>query len=423
MIAVQNHRLKNGLLCILDRMHEVDSVAMAIVVKVGSRFEMAPQNGISHFLEHMAFKGTSTKTAKQIAEIFDDIGGSFNAYTSREHTVYHGKVLKEDSSVLISLLAEIVSDMKLDQQEIEREKGVIIQEIAMYEDAPDDLIQERTMEACYPQQNFGRSILGTPDLVNSFAREDFQKYVSQHYFAENMMVIVSGNLDFDEFSTQMEKNFSHFPSKGEQKIIQEKAIFHPGVFRQEKDLDQLHCIISFPGFSYKDENYRIADILSLILGGGMSSRLFQRIREELGLCYGIGFGSSNYLDTGVLSMQTSVSPDKINQTIDNVAIEMKKLGDDVTEIELQRSKKQIRASLLMAMERNSFRLSYIKNCYTIHDRFVELAEILQKIEQISISDIQTMMSGIFSGRKIAVSVLGKLHNCYDYQQIADKFQI
>lgn len=423
MMKITEYRLKNNLLCVGDVMTEVNSVAMAVVVRTGSRFERAKQNGISHFLEHMAFKGTSTKTAKQIAEIFDDIGGSFNAYTGREATVYHGKVMKEDINVLIDILAEIVSDMKLAEDEMDRERGVIIQEMGMIEDTPDDIIFDRLLEKCYPDQSFGRFIIGAKDLVNSFTKSDFQNYVDDHYYTENMMVIVAGNVDFDDFIIQAEKSFVNYKSKPNLMRQSEKAIYKPGIYMQEKDLDQTHCVVSFPGFSYKEDERHAADVMSIILGGGMSSRLWQRIREELGLCYGISFGSSSYSDTGLLTFYTSVAPEKVNITLDNVAIELKRLIDDCSEEELKRAKKQVKASFVMAMEKNSFRLSYIKSCYTIYGRYIEINELLKKIDILTINDIKQLMQSVLRRGEITVALLGKLKNVYDYEVIKEKFSL
>lgn len=422
-MIIREHRLKNGLLCVSDVMTEVNSVAMSIVVRTGSRFERAEQNGISHFLEHMAFKGTSTKTAKQIAEIFDNIGGSFNAYTGRESTVYHGKVMKEDLKTLIEILAEIVSDMKLDEEEMNRERGVIIQEMGMIEDDPGDIIFDRLMEKCYPDQSFGRFIIGTKDLVNSFTKKDFQNYVNEHYYAENMMVVVAGNVDFDRFVIQAEKNFANYKTQPGASRKSESAVYKPGIYMQEKDLDQTHCIVSFPGFSYKEDRRHAADVLSIVLGGGMSSRLFQRIREELGLCYGISFGSASYFDTGLLTFYTSVAPEKVNETMNNVAIELRRVIDDLTEEELQRAKKQVKSSFLMAMERNSFRLSYIKSCYTVYGRYVQKEELMKKIEILTIDNIKQLMFDVLKRGEITVALLGKLKNTYDYRTLQEKFSL
>lgn len=422
-MVIKEQKLKNGLLCVGDIMTEVNSIAMSIVVNTGSRFERPEQNGISHFLEHMAFKGTSTKTAKQIAEIFDDIGGSFNAYTSREATVYHGKVMKEDLQTLIEILSEIVNDMKLDEEEMNRERGVIIQEMGMIEDDPSYIIFDRLMEKCYPDQSFGRFIIGTEEHVNAFTKQDFQNYVDEHYYTENMMIVVAGNIDFDDFIMQAEKNFATYRNRPNVMRKSEKAIYKPGIYMQEKDLDQTHCVVSFPGFSHKEDERHAADVLSIILGGGMSSRLFQRIREELGLCYGISFGSSSYSDTGLLTFYTSVAPEKVNETIDNVAIELRRVIDDVSEAELWRAKKQVKSSFLMAMERNSFRLSYIKSCYTVYGKYVPMEELMKKIEILTINDMKQLMNNILQRGKITVALLGKLKNVYDYDTLQKKFSL
>jgi predicted Zn-dependent peptidase len=315
--------LDNGIRVISQKMNETEAVTIEIWTGVGSRYERPEQNGISHFLEHMAFKGTKTRSAKQIAEDFDNIGGQLNAFTSREHTVYYAKVLKENFHDAIDLLADIIQNSVFEQQEIERERNVVLQEIAMTNDAPDDIIFDLYQQTAYSNQPIGRSILGPSKLVANFSQEDLKGYVAEHYHGANLVISVAGNVDHQTVIEFAKKNLNNIP-KGK-RSDKEPANYVGGEHREQRDLEQVHMTFGFQGTPYLSDDVYKYQLLSCILGGGMSSRLFQEIRENRGLAYSVAAFNSSYLDEGTFTIYSATSPEKINELLQSVCDELKRV--------------------------------------------------------------------------------------------------
>ncbi len=275
--------LKNGLRLAVDEMKDVETVSVGVFVNTGSRNETPEINGISHFLEHMAFKGTKKRSARQIAEEFEGIGGRINAYTSKEKTVYYAKVLKQHAEFAVEFLADILQNSTFDEVELEKERGVILQEIAMTNDTPDDIVFDYFQETAYPSQAMGRSILGPVKNIKKFGRKDFSNYINAQYNYQNMAVVAAGNIKESDLVKWSKK---YFTSLGDNKIkTYQKAKYQGGDFRKEKKLEQINLVLGFDGLSYLDPKYYTSQILAMILGGGMSSRLFQEVRENRGLAY------------------------------------------------------------------------------------------------------------------------------------------
>ena len=410
--------LKNGLRIISQHMEETEAAAIEIWTGVGSRYEKPEQNGISHFLEHMAFKGTDTRNAKQIAEDFDNIGGHLNAHTSREHTVYLAKVLQEDFEKAGDLLADILLNSIFEQKELELERNVVLQEIAMTNDTPDDILFDYYQEAAYSNQPIGRSILGPSKLVSNFCRDDLESYIGTHYKAENMLVAVAGNVEHERVVKYAERALIGLETGATPKY--EKGLYNSGEHRETRDLEQVHMILGFKGLSYNADNIYTLQMLSVILGGGMSSRLFQEIREKRGLAYSVSSFNQNYSDTGLFSVYSATSPEKVGELVYAVCDELKRAAQDITEEELKKAKSQVKASLLMSQESSSSRADSIGRRLMCYGKYISNAEILEKINAVTVKDLKAMMETVITSSKPTLAAIGKLDHLDSKEKIEER---
>lgn len=410
----------NGLRVLTDHMTGIETVSISVLIKTGSRYEEEKYNGISHFLEHMAFKGTNTRTARQIAEEFDMIGGKFNAYTSREKTVYHAKVLKEDWQKALDIIADIIQNSTFDQKELDSERNVILQEIAQTNDAPDDIVFDYFQEVAFPKQPIGRSILGKEGFIKSVTRDDFFRYVGERYGYRNTIISAAGSLDHDKFT---EHAFSKFNNLSTQSIdVYEPAFYVGGDTRVKRDLEQVHLVIGFSGLSYVHPNYYDIQVLSMVVGGGMSSRLFQEIREKRGLAYHISAFNSSYSDCGIFGVYSATSEDKVNELLDATASELHDMVTSISEDEVQRAKAQLKASVLMAKESSMARAEKMASNYAVFGRFVPIYEIISKIDAVSTESLRSVMNKILiQDRKLTFSSIGNIDRVCAREEVATMF--
>ncbi|MFM8185821.1 MAG: M16 family metallopeptidase [Alphaproteobacteria bacterium] len=397
--------LKNGLKIGVDEMHDVETVSIGVFVHTGSRNETKEINGISHFLEHLAFKGTKKRSAKTIAEEFESIGGYINAYTSREKTVYYVKILKEYSEFAVEFLSDIIQNSVFKEEEIKKECDVILQELAMTNDTPDDIIFDYFQDVAFPNQALGAPIIGNKKNILKFQKKDFLSYIKNQYNYGNMAIVASGNITLNELKKLTEKYFDNLSSNKIEKV--QKAKYFGGDFYKQKKLEQIHCVLGYEGVSYFDDDYYKAQILALILGGGMSSRLFQEIRENLGLAYSIYAFNSNYEDAGTFAIYGASDISKAKEMMDGINLEVEKATKKITEKELQKVKTQFKASLKMAKESTSKRMQKIGSEILIFNKIFSDQEIIEKFEDISIKDIKNVAQKIFASKQTKV-VMGEL---------------
>jgi predicted Zn-dependent peptidase len=398
--------LPSGLRVATDEMKDVETVSVGVFVNTGSRHETPEINGISHFLEHMAFKGTKKRNAKQIAEEFEGIGGRINAYTSKEKTVYYAKVLKKHAEFAVEFLADILQNSTFDKVELEKERGVILQEIAMTNDTPDDIVFDYFQETAYPSQALGRSILGPVKNIKKFSREHFSDYIGKQYSYKNMAVVAAGNIKEKDLVKWSQK---YFTSLGTNKIKDPQAAkYSGGDFRKEKKLEQINLVMGFKGLSYLDPNYYAAQILAMILGGGMSSRLFQEVREQRGLAYSIYAFNHSHFDSGIFGIYAGTTPEKTNELISATSGEIKKICEKISDKELQRVRKQFEAGLLMAKESTSARMQRLGGEILSHDRLIPDQEVMKKVLAVEKSDVTKLAEKIFSGSKMTFAAIGKV---------------
>jgi predicted Zn-dependent peptidase len=409
--------LNNGLRIITEQVRDVDSVSLNIRVGVGSRAENTSQNGISHFLEHMAFKGTKSRSALDIAKTFDNIGGIFNASTGRESTSYYAKILSKDVSIGIEILTDILMNSVFPEDELEREKGVVIQEIFQTNDSPTDIIFDKYMEAAYSNQPFGRSILGTQETVKSFTRENLNDYISHHYFGANILFSAAGNVDHDTVVELAQASLSKIHSKENKQ--NDDAIYIGSEYLEDRKLDQVHLLIGFPTVSCYDKKYYIFQVLDSILGGGMSSRLFQEIREKQGLAYSIYSFNSSYTDTGILSIFAGTDNSNLNKLIQSITTELKKLcTHDLKEEEVERVKDRIKSQVLMSRESTSARAEILGHYYSTYGRYISKAELVENVDAVTIGDIKTAVEELLlQYNKITVAAIGKINSMPSYDKV------
>jgi predicted Zn-dependent peptidase len=411
--------LDNGLRVVSDAVPHVETVTVGTWVDVGSRHESAAENGLSHMLEHMAFKGTKRRDALQIAEEIENVGGYLNAYTSREHTTYYARLLKQDLALGVDVIADILQHSTFDGEELERERGVIIQEIGQADDTPDDVVFDLMQEAAYPDQPLGRPILGTSDLLGSFTRDDLNHYMSKHYKAEQMAVVASGNLEHDEFVRMVEDHYGDLERTRERATSEVKYV--GGSQLREKELEQFNILLGFDGLSFHDSDFYAAQVMSMLFGGGMSSRLFQEVRERRGLVYSIYSYSASYMDSGTFGIHAGTGPDQVAELIPVIADEMKKLVNSVTDEEVIRAANQLKAGLLMSMESTTSRMERLGRQMMLFGKPIKKAETIAEIDAVTKADISRFTQGLLENNNLSLGAVGPLKNLSSYNQVSQLF--
>jgi len=385
-MSVQSHTLANGFRIVTENMPGLESASVGVWVTAGARDERAEQNGIAHFLEHMAFKGTARRSALQIAEAIEDVGGYINAYTSRETTAYYARIMAGDVPLALDVVADILLNPTFDLKEIEIERGVILQEIGQALDTPDDVIFDWLQERAYPDQALGRTILGPEERVSAFDRADLAGFVACHYGPERMILSAAGAVDHDAIVAEAERLFGHM--KPAPVFICEPARFVGGEHRVVKDLEQAHIALAFEGPDYTDPEIYTAQIYASALGGGMSSRLFQEIREKRGLCYTIFAQAGGFADSGMTTIYAGTSGEQLGELLDITLDEMKRAADDMSAQEVARARTQMKAGLLMGLESPSSRAERMARMMQIWGRVPELSEVVNRVDAVTTGDVK-----------------------------------
>ena len=404
-MTIQLHTLSNGLRIVTENMPGLHSASVGIWVGAGGRHERVEENGIAHFLEHMAFKGTATRSALQIAEEIKDVGGYINVYTSREMTAYYARVLEKDVALGLDVISDILLNPVFDASEIEVERGVILQEIGQALDTPDDIIFDWLQEEAYPDQPLGRTILGPTERVSAFGRGDLENFVTEHYGPNQMILSAAGGIDHDAIVRQAEKLFGHLPARPVSNLIQ-PAAFGGGERREEEALEQVHFALAFEGPNYRDPLIYTAQIYASAMGGGMSSRLFQEVRENRGLCYTIFAQAGAYADTGMTTIYAGTSVDDIAELAHITVDEMKRAADDMTAAEVARARAQMKAGLLMGLESPSNRAERLARLLSIWDRIPTIDETVAQIDAVTTGDVKAFAAQMAGDAGTAMALYG-----------------
>jgi predicted Zn-dependent peptidase len=398
--------LPSGLRVLTERMPHVRSVSIGVWLARGSRHEADPQSGIAHFVEHMLFKGTGTRTAEDIAQVVDSVGGQMDAFTAKEYASYYFKVLDEHLPLAVDLLSDIVMNPAFDAEDIAREKKVVLEEIKMVEDTPDDLVHEIFAESFWRGHPLGRPILGTPDTVTALSQEDLRRYFGSTYTASNLIVAAVGNVEHEQVRDLVGRAFERLPAVGEParhappRVVPETSI-------RNKELEQSHVCLGTTGYQQDHDDRYASYVMNTILGGSMSSRLFQNVREKRGLAYAVFSGLSSYHDAGSMTIYAGCANDAVGELIDVVIGELRRIKTEPPEAsELRRAKDHLTGSLMLSLESTSSRMSHLGRQEIYFDRHVGLDETLERVEAVTQADVQRVARDLFADGALAATVLG-----------------
>lgn len=414
-MTVRLTRLESGLTVASDTMASVETVSVGAWIGVGTRHEPAQVNGVAHLLEHMAFKGTERRSARDIAEQIEAVGGHVNAYTSRETTAFYAKVLAGDLALAADVIADILQHSVFDETELTRERAVVLQEIGQSIDTPDDIIFDHFQETAYPDQALGRPVLGRAEIVSSLDRDSLRAYMRRHYSPERMVIAAAGQVDHERLTDLVAGAFNGLPDDATPEV--EPAAYRGGDFREARELEQVHLLLGLDGVGYRDDDYYAALVLSTLLGGGMSSRLFQEVRENRGLVYSIYSFVSAYMDGGLFGIYAGTGAKEVEELIPVVCDELVKLSHDITEEEATRARSQLKASILMSRESSGSRAEQLAQQLLAYGRPLPVAEIVDKIEAVDMAALQRLATQLAASRP-TLAALGPISRVEDLDRVA-----
>ena len=414
---IEKSLLANGLTVVTDRMDTVETVSVGAWISAGTRDENPELNGISHLLEHMVFKGTKRRDAYAIAADIEDVGGHINAYTSREHTAYYAKVLKDDTPLAIDLIGDILQHAKLNEDELIKEQAVILQEIHQAKDTPDDIIFDYFQETAFPAQAMGRPILGRPDIIQTMDRQSVESYMHQHYCGQRMIIAAAGNLDHDKLVDLVETTFDSLPNPMPHQ--REPGRYVGGNLREDRELEQVHVILGMEGIPFNDDAFYATSVLSTILGGGMSSRLFQEIREKRGLAYSIYSFLSCFADSGMFGIYAGSGPEEANGLLMLILDELEKAGDAISNEELNRARAQLKSSILMSLESTSSRCERLARHLMVYGRNLSVDEIVEKVNNVDHQSVSLAAQRLITGAP-TVAAMGPMDKLCDYEALSSR---
>ena len=398
--------LPNGVRIITEEIEHVRSAAIGLWVGAGSRDEGEGYKGISHFIEHMFFKGTEHRTARALAESLEAVGGQLNAFTTKEYTCYYAKVLDEDLDLAIDVLSDMFFHSLYDEQEINKEINVVIEEIKMYEDSPDELIHDIFSEQVWKDHPLGKPILGTEESIRSLNREKIMLFLSEHYAPDNVVIAVAGKIKHEDVVAKLSGEFGTF-QRGGRRVLEGTPTGHTVEHYQKKDTEQMHILLGVPGLGQDDEDIYAMHIFNNILGGGLSSRLFQEIREQRGLAYSVYSYHSTYVDTGLFSIYAGTSPKNTEEVIECILkelLEIKQQG--ITAGELASTKAQIKGGLYLGLESVSSRMSRLGKTELTYNRVLSPEEVIEKLEKVTLDDVKRVIGRLWKRDRISIMTLG-----------------
>ena len=418
-MTVEITKLANGMTIVTDRLDTVETVSLGVWVQAGSRFETAANNGVSHLLEHMAFKGTAQRSARDIAEEIEAVGGHLNAFTSREITAFHATTLKDNVDVAIDIIGDILQNSVFDQQELEREREVVLQEIGQAFDTPDDIVFDHFQSTAFPEQPLGRPVLGPPEIVASMTRDTLMGYMGTHYTPPRMIFAAAGKLDHDVIVAMVEAQFSRV----EAGIVEQPAaaLYRGGDIRETRDLEQVHFVLGFESVGFHDPDYYAIAVAASTLAGGMSSRLFQEIREKRGLVYSIYGFNSAYSDGGLFGIYAGTGEEGLAELVPVLCDELIKSTSTIEEKELGRARAQMRTGIVMSLESTAARAEQIARQITVFDRVMPIEELIEKVEALSCADIERAISRLLSSDP-TVAAIGPVSRLPCYDDIASRLK-
>ena len=398
--------LPNGVRIITEEIEHVRSAAFGIWVGAGSRDEREGYEGISHFIEHMYFKGTEHRSARALAESLEAVGGQLNAFTTKEYTCYYAKILDEDLDLAIDVLSDMFFCSLFDEKEIEKEKNVVIEEIKMYEDSPDELIHDIFSEYVWNDHPLGKPILGTEQSIKSLSRDKIMTFLSEHYAPDNVVIAVAGKIKHEDIVAKLSTQFGTF-KRGGRRVLEETPNGQKVERYQKKETEQMHILLGVPGLGQDDDDIYAMHIFNNILGGGLSSRLFQEIREQRGLAYSVYSYHSTYVDTGLFAVYAGTSPNNTKEVIECLLQELKDIKQKgITAEELERTKAQIKGGLYLGLESVSSRMSRLGKTELTYNRVLSPEEVVDKLEKVTLEDVSRVIGRLWQKDNISIMTLG-----------------
>ena len=404
---IKYKQFNNGLRLVVNKMEGMLSVSIGVLVKTGSMNETQENNGISHFIEHVMFKGTENRSAFEISEHIDRIGAQINAFTSKELTCYYTKSTKEHTEKTLEILSDIFFNSKFDKDELEKEKGVIIEEINMSEDTPEDVCLDLLSQSYFGKNGLGQTILGSAKNIKKFTKADIKEYMDKYYTADNVVISVAGNVDIEKVITLVENYFANKFTKAKSAKQAKTIIPKPQHLYRSKKIEQTHISFAMKGISAKEDNIDALAIANIIFGGGMSSRLFQKIREELGLAYSVYSYASQYKDNGIIEIYAGVNTLQRDLAVNAILEQIQLLKKErITEQEFERGKAQIKSAFIMGQESTSSQMLLYAKRLAILDEEFNFKERINKIEKVTIKDVYTAIDKYFDIKTLATATVG-----------------
>ena len=410
--------LSNGMRVVLEKMESVRSICFGVWVKNGSRHENEDLGGVSHFIEHMLFKGTNKRTAKDIADEMDSIGGQMNAFTSKEYTCYYTRTLDTHIDLAVDVLADMFFHSVFDEAEIEKEKNVIVEEINMYEDTPEELGSDLLQLGVWDNYPLGNPVLGTKKSVTSFTQKTFTDYYKNRYSPKNIVIAVAGNFDQKDILDKIDRYFGEFKADSSDETVL-GTNYKKTIVTKAKEIEQLHLNVAFPGLKMGHDDIYSMAALNAIFGGGMSSRLFQKIREEHGLAYSVYSYHSAHEDVGLFSIYAGIAKENAQEVLRYIADEVRLLKTDkITDIQLARTKEQLKSSYLLSLESSSSRMNSIGRSMTMLNRVLTADEVIEKIDKVTLDKVYDVYDVCMKLEDMSLSVVGDVEGI-DFERLVD----
>lgn len=418
-MTLQISTLANGMRVVSHAMPHLQTVSLGVWVASGARHETESEHGISHLLEHMAFKGTTRRTAVDIAEEIEQVGGDLNAATSLDTTCYYARVLKDDVTVALDIIADILQNPRYANEDLERERDVIIQEIASTLDSPEEMVFDLVQDAAFEKQPLGRPILGTVESVSRFTPAELRTFLAARYKAEGMVLSAAGNVSHDALVAQAQRLFADIPGGKAPPAV--AARYVGGSRVSQKSFEQAHIVLGYEGFPYRDPDFFAVQVFSGLFGGGMSSRLFQEVRERRGLCYSIYAFHWAFADTGLFGVHAATGPEDVAELMPVILGELERAAHDIGEAELSRAKAQLRAGLLMTLESPAARAGQIARQLLLFGRPLPVEELVARIDAISVEQIRRLAGDIFTGSVPTLTAIGPLDGMISHEKVTERF--
>ena len=420
-MSVQTTLLPNGLTIVSETMNHLESVSLGVWIKSGSRNEKHNEHGVAHMLEHMAFKGTAGRSAREIVEQVENVGGDVNAATSLETTSYYARVLKDDVALGVDILHDILTHSVLDEGEMKREKHVILQEIGASKDSPEDLVYDHFQSAAFHKQALGRSIMGTPDTVNSFQPDNLRSFLNNHYHGPNMVLSCAGAMEHEALVKLAGERFAEFNST--QTSEAEEGAYIGGQQLEKRDLMEAQIMLGFEGRAYHARDFYASQLLATVLGGGMSSRLFQEVREKRGLCYSIHAFHWGFSDTGVFGIHAATGDDDIEELMPVILEQLQNVGDHIEQSEVDRARAQISAGLLMSLESPASRAGQIARQVLLFGRPIPNEELLERLNAITPTRLADLAQRLFTSSTPTLASIGPIEKLMRQEELCERLGI